>query len=54
MDALSRCPLDANIISAVVKPRPTESLLAWTAARRDEYMFIAALTVAEIRRGVLE
>ena len=46
--------LDTNIISSVVKPKPSESLLAWMAQQRDENLFISALTVAEIRRGILE
>jgi predicted nucleic acid-binding protein len=46
--------LDTNIISNVVKPQPSEALLAWMAAQRDEDLFIASLTVAEIRRGILE
>ncbi|WP_445219745.1 type II toxin-antitoxin system VapC family toxin [Bradyrhizobium sp. Pa8] len=51
---MTRYLLDTNIISNVVKPQPSESLLAWMAARRDEDLFIASLTVAAIRRGILE
>jgi toxin FitB len=46
--------LDTNIISNLTKPAPSETLVAWMAERADEEMFIASLTVAEIRRGVLE
>lgn len=46
--------LDTNIISNIVKPQPSESLLAWMTAQRDDCLFIASLTVAEIRRGILE
>jgi len=46
--------LDTNIISNIAKPAPSESLLAWMGAQRDEDLFIASPTVAEIRRGVLE
>jgi predicted nucleic acid-binding protein len=46
--------LDTNIISNITKPTPSESLLAWMGAQRDEDLFIALLTVAEIRRGILE
>ena len=45
---------DTNIISNVTKPAPSKSLLAWMAAQVDEDLFIASLTIAEIRRGVLE
>jgi predicted nucleic acid-binding protein len=46
--------LDTNIISNFTKPAPSESLIAWLAEQPDEDLFIASLTVAEIRRGVLE
>jgi predicted nucleic acid-binding protein len=46
--------LDTNIISNVVKPQPSESLLAWWAEQRDDDLFITSLTVAEIKRGILE
>lgn len=46
--------LDTNIISNITKPTPSESLLAWMGEQNDEDLFIASLTVAEIRRGVLE
>src|SRR5258708_23781962 len=46
--------LDTNIISHIAKPAPSASLLAWMAEQNDEDLFIASLTVAEIRRGVLE
>jgi toxin FitB len=51
---VTRYLLDTNIISNVVKPQPSESLLAWMSAQRDEDLFIASLTVAEIRCGILE
>ncbi|MDI3563462.1 type II toxin-antitoxin system VapC family toxin [Bradyrhizobium sp. Arg816] len=51
---MMRYLLDTNIIRNVVKPRPSESLLSWMSMQRDEDLFIASLTVAEIRRGILE
>jgi toxin FitB len=51
---VTRYLLETNIISNVVKPQPSESLLAWMSAQCDEDLFIASLTVAEIRRGILE
>lgn len=51
---MTRYLLDTNIISNVVKPEPSCPLLDWMAAQRDDSLFIASLTVAEIRRGVLE
>ncbi|MBI5261678.1 MAG: type II toxin-antitoxin system VapC family toxin [Bradyrhizobium sp.] len=51
---MSRYLLDTNIISNVTKPTPSEALLAWMGEQVDEHLFIASLTVAEIRRGILE
>lgn len=51
---MSRYLLDTNIISSVTEPVPPESLLAWMAEQADENLFISALTIAEVRRGVLE
>ena len=51
---MTRYLLDTNIISNVTKPAPSEALVAWMAERADEDMFISSLTIAEIRRGVLE
>ncbi|HSV23359.1 MAG TPA: PIN domain-containing protein [Xanthobacteraceae bacterium] len=46
--------LDTNILSNVTKPVPSEALLTWMSSQADTDLFIASLTVAEIRRGVLE
>ncbi|MFP1646663.1 PIN domain-containing protein [Pontitalea aquivivens] len=51
---MSRYLLDTNIISNIVKPKPSELLMKWMAAQRDEDLFIASLTIAEIRRGILD
>jgi predicted nucleic acid-binding protein len=51
---VTRYLLDTNIISNVIKPEPSGSLLAWMGAQKDDDLFIASLTVAEIRRGILE
>jgi toxin FitB len=46
--------LDANIISDVVRPKPSDLLLAWMAGQEDQDLYISSMTVAEISRGVLE
>jgi predicted nucleic acid-binding protein len=51
---VSRSLLDTNIISNVTKPVPSEALVAWMAKQADDDLFISSLTVAEIRRGILE
>ena len=51
---MTRYLLDTNIISNVVKPNPSPALLDWMAEQTDQDLFISALTVAEIQRGLLE
>jgi predicted nucleic acid-binding protein len=51
---VTRYLLDTNIISNVTKPAPSEALVTWMAEQADDEMFISSLTIAEIRRGVLE
>jgi toxin FitB len=51
---LTRYVLDTNIISNVTKPDPSELLLEWMSAQFDGDLFISSLTVAEIRRGILD
>jgi predicted nucleic acid-binding protein len=51
---VTRYLLDTNIISNVTKPNPSPALLMWMAEQADNDLFISALTVAEIRRGLLE
>jgi predicted nucleic acid-binding protein len=51
---VSRYLLDTNIISNVTKPAPSEGLLVWMGEQVDANLYIASLTLAEIRRGILE
>ena len=51
---MTRYLLDINIISNVTKPDPSELLLEWMSAQADSDLFISSLTVAEIRRGILD
>jgi predicted nucleic acid-binding protein len=45
--------LDTNIISNILKPVPSDSLVTWMAEQLDEDLFITSMTIAEIRRGIL-
>jgi hypothetical protein len=51
---VTRYLLDTNILSNIVKSSPSSSLLDWMAARPDEDLFIASLTLGEISRGIDE
>jgi predicted nucleic acid-binding protein len=51
---VTRYLLDTNIISNLVKPIPSESLLGWMGEQVDDDLHISAWTVAEVQRGILE
>jgi len=51
---VTRYLLDTNILSNATKAVPSAVLVDWLADQADESLFISSLTVAEIRRGVLE
>jgi predicted nucleic acid-binding protein len=51
---VTRYLLDTNILSNVTKPLPSQSLVDWMSDQSDDSLFISCLTLAEIRRGVLE
>ena len=46
--------LDTSILSNITKQQPPAALIAWMSEQADQDLFIALLTIAEIRRGVLE
>ena len=49
---MTRYLLDTNIVSDPVKPVPSQLLFEWWGRQDDEDLFISALTLAEIRRGI--
>ena len=51
---MTRYLLDTNIVGNLIKPQPSPALAAWMAEQADESLFIASMTVAETRRGILE
>jgi predicted nucleic acid-binding protein len=51
---VTRYLLDTNIIGNVIKPEPSPALLTWMAAQQDGDLYISAMTVAELHRGILE
>jgi len=51
---VTRYLLDTNIISNVTKAVPSQALTEWLTQQANDALFISALTLAEIRRGVME
>lgn len=50
---MTRYLLDTNIISNMIKPEPSPALAAWLLEQQSGDLFVAAWTMAEIRRGIL-
>lgn len=51
---MTRYLLDTSIISDATRVEPSPGLVRWLGGQADTELFISALTVAEIRRGILE
>lgn len=51
---MTRYLLDTNVVSEAMKPLPSARVGACMTARSDEMLFIAALTLGEIHRGLLQ
>ncbi len=44
--------LDTNVISELMKPQPDHRVVAWVDARDNESLFLSAITIGELMRGV--
>ncbi|MES2951257.1 MAG: type II toxin-antitoxin system VapC family toxin [Pseudomonadota bacterium] len=44
--------LDTCVLSELVKPAPEPAVLRWMAARQEQTLFVSAMTLAELHRGV--
>ena len=46
--------LDTCVVSELMKPFPTASVVEWLASIPSEQLFLSALTVGELKRGVMK
>jgi predicted nucleic acid-binding protein len=44
--------LDTNVVSELVRPRPAERVVAWVVGQAPADLYLAALTIGELTRGV--
>jgi len=44
--------LDTNVLSELVRPKPSPAVLAWFEDTPDDSLYISVLTIGEIRKGV--
>ena len=45
------CLIDTDVLSELIKPRPSPRVVAWMSAVDDESCFLSVLTVGELSRG---
>lgn len=44
--------LDTNIVSELRKPKPHGGVVAWVSAQEAASLFLSAMTIAELQRGI--
>lgn len=44
--------LDTNVISELVRPKPSENVLNWFSLIPEQALYISVLTLGEIRKGI--
>lgn len=44
--------IDNCVISEVIKPNPNDKVLAWIDSQADVDLYLSALTIGEIRKGI--
>ncbi len=49
---MTRFLLDTNVVSELRKPKPHGGVLAWIAGLREHQVYISAVTVGELQRGI--
>ena len=44
--------IDTCVISELIKPAPNPNLLSWMDSRNEETLFLSAITIGEIQKGI--
>lgn len=44
--------LDTNVVSELRKPKPHGAVVAWVSAQDTTHLYLSAMTIAELQRGV--
>ncbi|HVW22808.1 MAG TPA: type II toxin-antitoxin system VapC family toxin [Opitutaceae bacterium] len=44
--------LDTNVICEATRPRPDPAVMEWLAAAEEDCLYLSAVTLAEVQRGV--
>jgi toxin FitB len=46
--------IDTNVISELIKPRPSSKVVEWIDAHDEQLFHLSVLTLGEIRRGIVQ
>ena len=49
---MTRYLLDTNVVSELRKPKPHGGVVSWIGGLRDEQLYISAVTIGELQRGI--
>lgn len=44
--------LDTNVVSEVMRPKPSPGVVAWLAEQHPQHVHLSAITIAEIHFGL--
>jgi predicted nucleic acid-binding protein len=44
--------LDTNVISELMKPRPSRKVIAWVDGTAEPLMYLSVITIGEVRKGI--
>lgn len=44
--------LDTCVITELVRPKPTPSVVAWIRRQQEDHLFLSVLTLGELRKGI--
>lgn len=44
--------LDTNVISEIIKPKPSPRVVQWLEATDEDLLYLSVLTIGEIRKGI--
>jgi toxin FitB len=49
---MTRFLLDTNVVSELRKPKPHGAVIEWIRALRDDQIYLSAVTIGELQRGI--
>jgi predicted nucleic acid-binding protein len=44
--------LDTNVVSELMKPRPSRRVADWVVSTPEELLYLSVITIGEVRKGI--